>query len=656
MIYRDSGFPPRRSAPAWLLLGLLTLAGCGGTPAKPEGSSATAGAPAEAAAGPFVLGDMIEPFTPPTLEDLLADGEWTDGVVDSGARRLREEQADAGDPPLTVEEALALRPDSPEANDKLVATLGRLAPESGEGVDKNAKLVRHCNGDLNSTNPVLMSTNTDQDYNGLTSAGLMTFDRHFDPFAHEDFVRSWRRSGDGLVDIIELRDDLTWSDGKPITAHDIVFTYRVILSSQVPIPALRTDMDKVRWVEAYDDHTVAFFHKEALATNSGAMNFPWIPKHIYEGTIADDPTLARSDRHRELENNPVTGGAYELKNRVRGQEFVLKRRESFYLHDGEPVRDKPHFAEVRFKNIEDSNTALLALKSGRIDEMMILPDQWMSQTDDDAFYKHNTKASGESWTTYYIVWNQKTPLFEDQRVRHAMSLAIDYEEMLNRIFFGVFQPSSGTYHPNSWMHPKDGPTPMRRDLDRAEDLLDEAGWTDSDGDGVRDKMVKGRKIKFRFTLMCHQYPILVRLNTLIKENLEQLGVECLLKPTEFTVAVEKTRGKEFQAYQGVWGTGADPSTSENIFMTGEGRNYGSYSNPEVDRLFVEARRELDRDRRAELYGEIHKLLWEDQPFTWLLYRNAFYGFNKELRGYNFSPRGPYLFAPGLGSIYQAKAL
>jgi peptide/nickel transport system substrate-binding protein len=147
--------------------------------------------------------------------------------------------------------------------------------------------------------------------------------------------------------------------------------------------------------------------------------------------------------------------------------------------------------------------------------------------------------------------------------------------------------------------------------------------------------------------------MLVRLNTLVKESLDKIGIDCIVKPTEFTVAVQSIRDKRFHAYQGVWQTGADPSDKANLFMTGEGRNYGSYSNPRVDELFVKARRELDDDARNRIYGDIHKLVWADQPYTWLIYRNDFYGFNKRLRGYNFSPRGPYGYSPGVFSIFMA---
>jgi len=87
---------------------------------------------------------------------------------------------------------------------------------------------------------------------------------------------------------------------------------------------------------------------------------------------------------------------------------------------------------------------------------------------------------------------------------------------------------------------------------------------------------------------------------------------------------------------------------------GEGRNFGYYSNPKVDELYKQGRLEFDRKKRAEIYGRIHTLVYEDQPYTFLYYRNSFYAFNKKLRGYNYSPRGPYHYGPGFSSIYKVK--
>ncbi|NOY30274.1 MAG: peptide ABC transporter substrate-binding protein, partial [Planctomycetes bacterium] len=319
----------------FFLVSSLAWLGCSSEPTPPaekKASNATTAEPSKPTeskpAKPFVLGDMIEPFDPPTLEKLLAAHEWEDRPVVDSMQRMRAHQAKLPSPQLTAKEALELRNDSSENNEKILDALGRLAPEDGEGVDYDAEITLMAQGDLKTTNPLLMSSTIDFDCNSFTGFGLFGFDRNFDKFASKDAVVSWQTSEDRMIDKVVLRDDLTWSDGKPITAHDLEFTFQVILTDSVIIPAVRQGTDQLRYVKAYGDHTVVFFHKEALATNDTNLGFPVLPKHIYEKTIPEDPTMTRSEAHSRLEDHPVVGGGYTLTKRVRGQEFVLTRRES----------------------------------------------------------------------------------------------------------------------------------------------------------------------------------------------------------------------------------------------------------------------------------------------------------------------------------------
>jgi peptide/nickel transport system substrate-binding protein len=428
------------------------------------------------------------------------------------------------------------------------------------------------------------------------------------------------------------------------------------MDPDVPVPAVRSGTDQLKWVAAYDDHTVVFFHKEPLATNIQNVGFPIIPRHIYEESLAGDKSLQNSDRHIKYEQQPVVSGPYRLKSRTVGQEFVLERRDEWFMHDGEQVRRKPYFREIRFRIIEDPNTALLAIKNGDIHEYQMNPEQWVTQTDGEDFYRLNTKATGVEWSLAYIGWNCRTPQFEDKRVRHAMSYALDHEELLKEICYDLYEPSTGMFHPTAWMAPKPSPDPYRQDLDKAEELLDEAGWDDSDGDGIRDKEIDGRDVDFEFNLTYGEGSLTAeRTATLLKENLDQIGIICHPQPMEFTVMQQKARDHDFQAMMAGWGTGVDPDTTENIWSTkaiDAGRNYCAYSNPEVDRLYELGKREFDREERAKIYARIHTILWEDQPYTWLYVRNAFYGFNKDLRGYTFSPRGPFTYGPGFDAIWM----
>jgi peptide/nickel transport system substrate-binding protein len=653
----------------WLFaLGLALVVGCSSSgehaaDAGKKGETAATESKAEGGEGdgasaptkPFKLGDLVEPFAPPPLAEIDKTAEWTDHPLMDGMEILRKKQEQEGPPPLTVEQALALRNDSVDNNEKILNTLGRLAPADGNGVDYESTWVRHVGGDLKSSNPLLMSSITEFEYQALTAFGYLGMDQDLNYFAPSDTVVSWQSSKDHLMDKIVLRDDLLWSDGQPITAHDVKFSFLVVMTSAVPIPAVRQGADQLKWVEAYDDHTLVFFHKEPLATNVTNISLQVIPKHIYENSIADDPTMARSEYHTHLEDHPVVGGPYELVKRERNQEFVVRRRDNYYLVNGKEARMKPYIKEIRTKVIEDQNTALLAQKAGQIEQMELRAEQWTSQTTGDDFYKLNTKVTATEWTEFHFEWNLKTPFFSDVRVRKAMSYAFDYNEFLHTISHDVYTPCAGTFHPTSWMFPKNGPKPYQQDLDKAEDLLDQAGWKDTDGDGIRDKEIDGHRIPFKFTLLTSQTEAGLQAGTLMKTCLEKIGVICYVKPTEFTVLVDSVQNHKFEAAMGGWGAGSDPDSTVNIYGTDAGRNYGFYSNPRVDELFVKGRHEFDRAKRAEIYGEIHNILWEDQPCTWLFNRNAFYAFNKSLRGYNFSSSGPFLFSPGIGAIFKPTA-
>jgi peptide/nickel transport system substrate-binding protein len=665
-----------RSKAAWLWLAMIALlVGCS-SHKDPEKSPKTdalqtessnketpTDAPAKQEADkPFQLGNQIEKFDPPSLADLDKTAQWVDRPVFSGTDELRKAQEAAGPAPLPIKEALALRnnfPASSDANEKIIKTLGRLAPADGAGANYDETFIRHANGDLKSANPVFISSQSEFEYHSLTAlngGNLINYDRDIKYFASKDSIVSWQTSKDGTIDKIVLRDDLTWSDGKPLTAHDYEFLFQIVMTDGVPVLAIRQNLIQAKYVKAYDDHTLVIFFKEPFASNTDTLaNFPCLPKHIYEKSIAEDPLMAKSSYHTNLEDHPVVSGAYELVKRVRNQEFVLRRRESYYMHNGKQVRPKPYFNEFRFRVIEDLNTAMVALKGGEIEEMILRPEQWVSQSEGDDFYARNTKATSLEWTEFHFVWNMKSPFFEDKRVRQAMSFAMDYKELLNTICQGLYQPARGPFHPTEWWYPKNGPEPYHQDLKKAQALLDEAGWTDSDGDGVRDKEINGRRVAFEFTLLTYQTENAIQVSTLLKSCLDQIGVVCNVKPTEFTVLMDSEQHHKFQAAMGGWGAGTDPDTSANLYVSGEGRNYGNYSNKQVDELFEKGRRELDPKKRAEIYGQIHNLMWEDQPYTWLFYRNSFYAFNKKLRGYNFCPTGPYVFDPGIYGIFKAAA-
>ena len=596
-------------------------------------------------------------FVPPSLADLNANAKWFSQPVEDSMQLLRKYQADHPTQ-TTVEQALQLENKTAADNKRILEGLSRL-PKSDEEVDWDATLNQHSTMNVNSLNPLLGSSIADIDVISLTGLGLTTIDWTMRPFADRSVVKTWQTSDDRTKDKFVLRDDLTWTDGTPVTAHDFEFSFHAIMNPKVPAVAVRSGPDQLLAVHAYDDHTLVIFHRESLATNVGNISFPIIPKHVYEQTIATDPTLTTIKEHVALEQKPITAGPYRIAKFERDKEVVMERREEWFQRNGQKIRDKPYFKTIRLKIISDDNTALLALKKGDIDTLELRPEPWMTQTNDKTFYQSNTKSFGTEWSHSYIGWNTGRPYFSDVRVRKAMSLAINHEEMLKNICYGLYDPGQGIYHPTAWMAPKPMPVPYKQDLDKAEELLEQAGWTDSDGDGILDKRINGKLVKFEFALQFGSgSKVAERICGMVAENLSQIGVTCIVKPTEFTVLQSSAKKHDFDAMCAGWGSGADPDDSDNLWTTKAlqtgGRNYVQYTNPKVDALFEAGKREFDRAKRAEIYRQIAGILWEDQPYTWLYYRSSMYSFNKNLRGYMYSPRGPFHYSPGIFSIWKVK--
>lgn len=600
---------------------------------------------------------MLEPFTPPTLEELNATAMWVDRPVENALALLRKFQAEHPSQ-TTAEQALALENKSPDDNRRILDGLGRL-PDNDAEVDWEATFNLLSTMNINAMNPLLASSIADADLAGFTGLALTTIDWNMRTFADDSIIKNWQTSADRLVEKMVLRDDLTWTDGTPVTAHDVVFSFQQIMNPKIIVPAVRSGPDQLKWVHAYDDHTVVIFHKESLATNEQNLSFPIIPKHYFESTIPSDTTLRTSEPHAKYEQLPVTCGPYQVVKYTRDEEILLERRPEWFEKNGQRIRDKPYFKSIRMKIITDDNTALLALNAGQIDSLELRPEPWMTQTTDAEFYKSNTKTFGTEWSFSYIGWNNNRPWFTDARVRRAMSFAIDHQEMLTNICYSLYEPGQGVFHPSSWMAPRHMPTPYTQDLDKAEELLAEAGWADTDDDGILDKEINGQRVKFEFALQFGAgSKVAERICGMVSENLNQIGISCTVKPTEFTKLQDDAKKHNFDAMCAGWGSGADPDTSENLWTTKalqtDGRNYVSYSNPEVDQLFEAGKREFDPEKRAEIYRKIALLIWDDQPYTFLYFRSAMYAFNKQVRGYMYSPRGPFHYSPGFGSLWKIK--
>ena len=584
-----------------------------------------------------------EVAVPATLGELDRQVTWVPRPVRDARTQAREQEEAGG----AAEDALALANDSAEANAAIRAALFRPPPADDR---RAADLVtRHLLADVGSLDPLRAETAAEFAVLALTGVDLFGFDRALEPFANAETVTSWQTSADGLVDKVVLRDDLVWSDGPPITARDVVHSWRLIVGQDSTARAFRDGASRVRAVRAYDDRTVCLFRAEPLATAAWDIDFPIVPRHVDpRKRLGDAAATGNGDVRAE---RLVTGGPYEVAARTPGRELVLRRRAGWSIVRGRKVREPARVAEIRFRVVEDPTAALEALRSGELDEAALDPDRWIAATG-PAFDEQATKVMAPAWRGLQIAWNLDVPLFADRRVRRAIGYAFDHARLREELCHGLAAPAAGPFAPDSWITGRSRTEPARQELEKAEALLDEAGWIDRDGDGVRDAEVEGRLVPFQFTVVCDRRPLHVATCALLRECLLRVGVNCTVRSLDPPEMHDRLRGRRFDACLVTRGGGIDPDATASLWSSTGAQNDGRYANADVDRLFAEGRRERDRGRRAELYGRIHDILAEDQPCTWLVWQQDLRGVARRIAGDLFDVRGADHWSPGLSGIWK----
>ena len=530
-------------------------------------------------------------------------------------------------------------------------SLFQKAPAELEQIARDETLVRYLKSDPGTLNPLFTSSVYETYVEDTLFDGLFTFNSDFEWIINESMVESWEKTEDHKTWTVKLRAGLKWHDGHPLTAHDVAFTWEAIMDDAVPTKTLRSGRDQLESVTALDDLTVRFVHKEALPTGKWNMLYSILPKHIIgdkdDENRKKDPSLKKDPYYLNYAQAPIGCGPYKFVRWERNREIVVERWDDYH-------GKKPHFKRQIFKVVKDPNQALNLFKKGDLDEIEITPLQFATQTNDADFAKVGVKAFHPLWSYSCVGWNgikasdKSNPFFTDRLVRRAMAHAANIPLVLKNLTYGLSKQASGIFQPGAWMYNEQVQL-LPYDLDKARVLLDEAGWKVNESDGGRYKEIDGEQVKFEFTILIPQgSSIGPAFAAIFMEDLAQIGVTLKQQTLDFSALLDRLRGKNYEAFMLGWSTGIDPDTNRNLWHTDEaesGRNFVSYSNPRVDELFELSRREFDTAKRADQFKEIHKLIYDDQPYMFILSRAATWAFHKRIRGVTFSPRGVFSVYP-----------
>ncbi len=504
----------------------------------------------------------------------------------------------------------------------------------------------------NTMNPLFVSSVYDFIVVDALYTGLFTFGRDMKWRLNEEMVESFEESEDHTEFIIKIKPGSTWHDGEPWTAHDVVFSWKQILDPRVPCPAQKPSTEPIKQCVALDDYTVKYVQPEPLATRRWNLSFPVIPKHIFEKHKDTHPDLKTGDYYNRQARQPVGSGPYRFVEWKENSKIVFERWEDY------PGK-KPCFRIIVFRIIPDDNVALLSFEKQEVDVVNDLSARKFAlETNSKTFAQVGYKAWGVQWLFGYVGWNMdgSNPFFTDKRVRYAMTHAFNSPLLLDKVFYNLATICTGIYHPESWMYNPNVKL-LAYDPAKARALLDEAGWKVDPQQGWRHKEINGQRVPFEFTLlMPKESPTSPLIAAIFQEDLKRIGVRMKTRKMEWSSFVEKVRNHEFQAEIAAWGTGVDPDQGWNLWRSEEyekGRNYGGYSNPRVDELFARGRREFDVEARRKIYQEIHKIIYDDQPYIWIYNRPILAAFNRRIHGVQFSPRGIYNFDPSFEGWWVA---
>ncbi len=468
-------------------------------------------------------------------------------------------------------------------------------------------------GDANTLLPVLASDSASSDVNGLIYNGLIRYDKDLKP--EGELAESWDISADNLTITFHLRKGVVWHDGEPFTAADVKFNYELYIDPETPT-AYAESFRQVKSVETPDPYTFIAHYDKPYAPALLSWGMPVHPKHLLEGVDITKSPLARK---------PVGTGPYVFKEWVGGEKIVLEENPDYF-------EGPPYIKRIVFRVIPDLSTQFLELQTGSLDFMGLSPLQYDRQTDTPAFRRLYTKYRYLNFGYTYLGYNLQRPLFQDKRVRQALSYAINKQEIIDGVLLGYGVAATGPYKPDTWVYNKN----VRRydyNPEMAQKLLAEAGWIDSDGDGIREK--DGRDLAF--TIVTNQgNDLRSKTGEIIQQRFREVGINVKLRIVEWaTFLKEFINPGNFDATILGWSGGPEPDQF-NIWHSSKAEpgklNFIGFKNSEVDDLLENGRRSFDQEKRKAYYDRFQEILAEEQPYTFLYIGEALPAVSKRFRG------------------------
>lgn len=454
----------------------------------------------------------------------------------------------------------------------------------------------------------------------------------------------------GVAYRYQMRKEAVWDDGTPITGHDYAFTVKMALNTKVDVEQWRgfiTIIEDVQ-VDATDPRKFSVIVAEPyFIADVVSCNFNIYPAHIYDslGYMKDfsvrmmnnpqrtdslanaDPRIQQfADAFMQVRfaKTVVSGsGPYRLASWETGQRIVLERKTDWW---GDRIENRPaqmnaYPKQIVYEIVPDENTALTTVKDGAVDVISeITPRAFLDFRADSSFADKLHFFTPKLIQCYFLELNNHHPILKDKLVRKALAHTVDYDGVIENVTAGMAQRTKGPFHPDVPYYNNELPF-VSYDLDKARSLLSEAGWKDSNGNGVLDKIINGKSTELNLDVTVSQRQEGQTLALILKESAAKVGIEIDIVTKDGAVLLQDKRNRAFEIlpiriraevalkdpYQD-WHSSSDAPG---------GANTCGFRNAQADSLITVIRATENVEERISAYKALQQVIAEEQPVIFL---------------------------------------
>jgi len=438
-------------------------------------------------------------------------------------------------------------------------------------------------------------------------------------------------SEDKLKYTFKLKPGVTYSNGDPVTVKDYAFAMKVLhdksYDGQSDIMSVNIKGGKeyhegkaneISGIKVIDDNTIEIEVTEANAMtkdNLGGIFF--VPESVY----GKDYKQGDLEYMKNLHAKPIGSGQYVLKSFSPGQEVVLEANPNYFL-------GAPKIKNVIYKTTTDE-TKLAMFQSGEIDmDMVTVNEDNVEALKEMGFLDINifpTNGYG------YVALNHKDPKFQDVKVRQALLYGLNRSEIVEIIYGPYANVINVPQSSESWAFTNEGIEPYEFDIEKAKQLLDEAGWVPG-ADGIREK--DGKKLDIHFSATADN-PVIDALIPIMTQNYQELGIKLTTETLDFNAIMDKKDKGEFEMFFAAWGLTPDPDST--VYITDGQQNDIGFSNPEYDAAMKKGLNAFDLEERKAAYAEAYQALNKNVPDLPIYQRRDAWAINSRLNGVDITP-------------------